>query len=205
MKQIQTILLVLLLAAVSVLYYLHFTGTSAKKSGATAALPTKEKKETAEMPLRIAYIDLDTIKERYEYFKLKNNEIEKEKQRIETEIQGGVNKLEKDRIDFLKRGESITQIEAENFQRDYQNRYQQLSVRRETLLNQHLSNQAKAFDDIQKKINDFLVEYNKSAGYQFIFSVGEGNLSLYYKDSTFDITREVVKGLNESYNKTRKK
>jgi outer membrane protein len=205
MKQLQTILLVLLLAAVSVLYYFQFSGTTGKKSSGSAPAQTEKNKGVAEMPLRIAYIDLDTIKEYYEYFKLKNNEIEKEKQRIETEIQGGVNKLEKDRIDFLKRGEAITQIEAENFQRDYQNRYQQLSVRRETLLNQHLSNQAKAFDEIQKKINDFLVDYNKSAGYQFIFSVGEGNLSLYYKDSTFDITREVVKGLNESFNKTRKK
>ena len=205
MKQLQTIILVLLLAAVAVLYYFHFSGTSAKKVKSSVAASGKESKGVAEAPLRIAYIDLDTIKEYYDYFKLKNSEIEKEKQRIETEIQGGVNKLEKDRVDFLKRGESITQIEAENFQRDYQNRYQQLSVRRESLLNQHLSNQAKAFDEIQKRINDYLVDYNKTAGYQFIFSVGEGNLSLYYKDSTFDITREVVKGLNESYNKTRKK
>jgi outer membrane protein len=205
MKHFQTILTVLLLAAVSVLYYFHFSGGEVKKNKAASANTGKEKKATAEMPVRIAYIDLDTIKEYYEYFRLKNDEIEREKQRIENEIQASVNKLEKDRVDFLKRGESITQIEAENFQRDYQNRYQQLGVRRETLLNQHLSNQAKAFDEIQKKINEFLEEYNKTAGYQFIFSVGEGNLSLYYKDSTFDITREVVKGLNESYKKTRSK
>jgi outer membrane protein len=71
--------------------------------------------------------------------------------------------------------------------------------KREQLLNQHLSNQSKALDEIQKKINDYLEEYNKTAGYQFIFSTGEGNLTLYYKDTTLNITAEVIEGLNERY------
>lgn len=203
MKQIQTILLVVLTAAVAVLYVLHFTGSSKKPVTATAKVETN--RDLASEQVRIAYIDLDTIKEHYVYFKLKNDEIEREKQRIENEIQGGVNKLEKDRIDFLKRGEAITQIEAENFQRDYQKRYEQLSLRRENLLNQHMSNQAKALDDIQKRINDYLKLYNETARYNFIFSTGEGNLSLYYKDSAFNITRDVLQGLNETYQQTKKK
>lgn len=193
----------MLTAAVAVLYVLHFTGSS-KKTG-TQPANVDPKRDPASEHVRIAYIDLDTIKAHYEYFKLKNDEIEREKQRIENEIQGGVNKLEKDRMEFLKRGEAITQIEAENFQREYQKRYEQLSMRRENLLNQHMNNQAKALDDIQKRINDYLEEYNKTAGYNFIFSTGEGNLTLYYKDAAFDITKEVLKGLNEAYQQSKKK
>ncbi|MFZ9719423.1 MAG: OmpH family outer membrane protein, partial [Chitinophagaceae bacterium] len=159
----------------------------------------KEKLNTpaaADSGFKLTYIDLDTINEYYELFRVKNEEIEKEKQRIENEIQSGVNKLEQDRINFLKKGESITQIEAEQFQRDYQNRYQQLGTRRESLLNQHLDHQAKALDEIQKNINDYLKEYNKDRKFHFIFSTGEGNLTLYYKDSAYNITREVLEGLN---------
>ncbi|HMO32002.1 MAG TPA: OmpH family outer membrane protein [Lacibacter sp.] len=204
MKQFQSILLVVLTLALGVLYFLHFkTGAAPKKAG-TPATNTSAAEPSPEQ-VRIAYIDLDTIKEYYTYFKLKNDEIDREKQRIENEIQGGVSKLEKDRMEFLKKGEAITQIEAENFQRDYQNRYQQLGVRRETLLNQHLNNQAKALDDIQKRINEYLKDYNQQAGYHFIFSTGEGNLTLYYKDSAYNITREVIAGLNEAYERTKKK
>lgn len=203
MKQIQTILLVVLAAAVAVLYVLHFSGASKKNQSPVA--PSGADRDPASEHVRIAYIDLDTIKEHYAYFKLKNDEIEREKQRIESDIQGSVNKLEKDRIDFLKRGEAITQIEAENFQRDYQKRYEQLSARRENLLNQHMNSQAKALDDIQKRINDYLELYNQKARYSFIFSTGEGNLTLYYKDSAFNITREVLKGLNEAYQQSKKK
>lgn len=184
-------LLGLLSLAIIVLYVLFFTSRSGNP------VP----KLVSDTPvngsaLKLAYIDLDTIKQYYDLFKLKNDEIEKEKQRIENEIQSGVNKLEQDRINFLKKGESITQIEAEQFQRDYQNRYQQLGTRRESLLNQHLDNQAKALDEIQKNINDYLKEYNKDRKYHFIFSTGEGNLTLYYKDSAYNITREVLEGLN---------
>jgi outer membrane protein len=111
--------------------------------------------------------------------------------------------LEKDRVDFFKRGASITQIDAENFQRQYQERYQQLGERRELLLNRHLENQARALDDIQQKISDYLSEYNKTAKYNFIFSTGEGNLTLYHKDSTLNITPQIVEGLNEAYKKSK--
>ncbi len=184
-------LLGILSLAIIVLYVLFFTSTKGNP-GQKLVSGTPANGSA----LKVAYIDLDTIKEYYDLFKLKNDEIEKEKQRIENEIQSGVNKLEQDRINFLKKGESITQIEAEQFQRDYQNRYQQLGTRRESLLNQHLNNQAKALDEIQKNINDYLKDYNKDRKYHFIFSTGEGNLTLYYKDSAYNITREVLEGLN---------
>ena len=200
MNKIQIGLFSILVAAVSVLFYLHFSGgKSQKKSELASKVGPLTDKEPQQ--LKVAYIDLDSLREHYEYFKLKNKELESEKVRIESEIENGLKKLENDRNNFASRGASITQEEMEKFQYDFQNRYQALGQRRETLLNQHLTNQNKALDDIQKRINDFLKEYNKKAGYNFIFSTGEGNLTLYYKDSAFDITTEVVAGLNEVYKK----
>ncbi len=203
MKQFQSILLILLSIAVAVLFFLQFSGKKGTQS--STKHNSKDSNVLVTQQLRVAYIDLDTIKEYYTYFKLKNDEIENEKQKIESEVQSGLGKLEKDRINFLKRGEAITQIEAEKFQQEYQNRYQQIGVKRENLLNQHLNNQAKALDDIQKRINDYLNDYNKTAKYNFIFSTGEGNLTLYYKDSAFNITKDVVKGLNSAYELSKKK
>jgi outer membrane protein len=191
-------LIFVLILAVSGLYYLHFTKSSPSKKEHKIS---KQSIHDTGSVLRLAYIDLDTIKEKYEYFKLKNTELAKEKQRIENEIEAGVQKLEADRNNFIKKGQSITQQEAEQFQMEFQTRYQALGEKREKLLNQHLSNQAKAMDDIQSKINVYLKEYNTTAGYHFIFSTGEGNLTLYYKDDSYNITQEVIEGLNEAYQK----
>jgi outer membrane protein len=204
MKNFQSILLYLVAAAVAILFVLHFSGKGGENNSRTKAV-SKDSNAVAPQQLRVAYIDLDTLQQYYEYFKLKNGEIEKEKQRIEEEIQRGLEKLERDRVDFLKKGNSITQVEAENFQRDYQNRYQQLQTRQQTLQNQHLGNQDKAIEDIKKRINEYLKEYNKTGKYSFIFSTQEANPTLYYKDTLFDITRDVIKGLNETYQQTKKK
>ncbi len=204
MKNFQSILLYILTAAVAVLFVLHFSGRGTNQNNIVKAVG---KDSTAVKPqqLRVAYIDLDTLQQYYEYFKLKNEEIEREKQRIEQEIQRGLEKLEKDRVAFLKKGNSITQVEAENFQRDYQTRYQQLQARQQTLQNQYLGNQDKAIDDIKKRIDEYLKDFNKTGKYNFIFSTQEANPTLYYKDTLFNITREVVKGLNEAYQRSKNK
>ena len=152
MKNFQTILLLLLTAAVAVLFVLHFS----EKKSPLETVKKSSNDTTSKSPeqLHVAYIDLDTIQKYYEYFKLKNADIERDKQRIENQIQSELNKLEKDRIEFLKKGQAITQLEAEKFQQEYQTRYQQIGQRQQTLQGQNLESQAKAIDDIQKKIND---------------------------------------------------
>ena len=202
MKSIQSILLWIVAAAVAVLYVLHF---SDKKPKQTANGPVKKDSvDAATQHIKVAYIDLDTIQKYYEYFKLKNDDIEREKTRFDNQIQAELNKLERDRVEFLKKGQAITQVEAERFQQEYQTRYQQIGQRQQTLQGQHLENQAKAIDDIQKRINEYLKEYNQAGKYNFIFSTQEGNPTLYYKDTAFNITPEVLKGLNEKYKQSKK-
>ncbi len=203
MKSIQSILLWIVAAAVAVLYVLHFSG---KKPTEVKRSSLVKDSATDELPqhIKVAYIDLDTIQKYYEYFKLKNDDIEREKARFDNQVQSELNKLERDRVEFLKKGQAITQVEAEKFQQEYQTRYQQIGQRQQTLQGQHLENQANAINDIQKRINEYLKEYNQTGKYNFIFSTQEGNPTLYYKDTAFNITTEVLKGLNEKYKQSKK-
>ncbi|TWI79067.1 periplasmic chaperone for outer membrane proteins Skp [Lacibacter cauensis] len=204
MKSLQSILLWVLLAAVAVLYVLHFSG--GKKATETKANIVVKDSAGNELPqhIKVAYIDLDTVQKYYEFFKLKNEELEREKNRYDNQIQSDLNKLERDRVEFLKKGQAITQVEAEKFQQEYQTRYQQIGQRQQTYQGQHLENQSRAIDEIQKKINEYLKEYNKTGKYNFIFSTQEGNPTLYYKDTAFNITTDVVKGLNDAYKQSKK-
>jgi len=59
--------------------------------------------------------------------------------------------------------------------------------------------QFKKLQDVKKKIEDYLKEYNKDKGYAFIFSSSPD--LMYYKDSAYDITPDVIKGLNILYKK----
>jgi outer membrane protein len=59
--------------------------------------------------------------------------------------------------------------------------------------------QFRKMQDVKKKIEDYLKEYNKDKGYAFVFSNSE-NL-MYFRDSSYDITQDVVNGLNKQYAK----
>ena len=59
--------------------------------------------------------------------------------------------------------------------------------------------QFKKLQDVKKKIEDYLKLYNKDKGYAFIFSSSPD--LMYLKDSVYDITPDVIRGLNELYKK----
>ena len=51
-------------------------------------------------------------------------------------------------------------------------------------------------DDIQKKLKEFLADYNKDKKYMYIFTTGTGLDYMVYKDSALNITSDVIKGMN---------
>jgi hypothetical protein len=108
-------------------------------------------------------------------------------------------------LSSLKKASYYT-VEAEKFQQEYQTRYQQIGQRQQTLQGQHLENQAKAIDDIQKRINEYLKEYNVEGKYNFIFSTHGRQpnallqrLSLqYYPSSSEGSQREITSNLRSN-------
>jgi outer membrane protein len=52
---------------------------------------------------------------------------------------------------------------------------------------------------VNRTIEEYLKEFNKDKGYTYILGYQEG--TIYYKDASYDITDEVLKGLNEKYKK----
>ena len=57
-------------------------------------------------------------------------------------------------------------------------------------------------NEIKSKIEEFLKEYNSTRHYTYIVSYEQG--LFYYRDSAYNITSDVVKGLNDKYKPTKK-
>jgi outer membrane protein len=57
----------------------------------------------------------------------------------------------------------------------------------------------KKMQEVNKTIEAFLKKYNADKGYSYILAYQPG--TIYYKDSTYDITSDVLKGLNDAYKK----
>lgn len=190
----QKIINIILAAAIAVLLFLQLKGGA---SSGNTAVPSDSASS-----LKVAYVDLDSIQSKYSYYKEKMEEFEKKKENADRDLNNAFQKIEGERIAFAKKGESITQAEYENFQRSYQAKMQNLEQQKMVLENNIAGEGVKAMDELKTKINDFLKEYNKKKGYSYIFSYSSALNVLFYKDTAYDITNEVVAGLNEAYKKT---
>jgi outer membrane protein len=76
--------------------------------------------------------------------------------------------------------------------------------RREAQLQDQLqSHQMEMTKLMRKQIEDFLAEYNKEKGYAYIFSYEPGFI-MYYRDSAYNVTGDVINGLNNKYTPKKK-
>ncbi len=155
--------------------------------------------------LKIAYVDLDSIDARFEFYKGKIEAFEKKKDGLDRQLNGAYQQLDKRRIDFLQKGNAITQAEADAFKKEYDQQLQYLeNQRRKT--EQDVQQEAMIMrDDIFKKINDYLSGYCEERGYTYVFSYSRNANIFLYEDPVFNITEEVIAGLNAMYKKEEKK
>ncbi|MCP9750721.1 OmpH family outer membrane protein [Ferruginibacter sp. HRS2-29] len=200
MKNLSLVLNIVLLAAVAFLYYHVFGGKSSVKNTPVKTAAAGDNGVVANRA-PIAYVELDSLNEKITYIKDKRKALEGEQKEIERQWQVDMKGLENQRDNFLKRGASITQEEAEKFQGQLYQQQQQIEAKKQSA-GQRLSQQSYEFmDDIQKKLKEFLNDYNKEKNYMYILTSGTGLDYMVYKDSTLNITSDVIKGMNEKLSK----
>ena len=196
MKNLSVILNVILIVAVGILYYLHFSGKSTgTKKSAMAAVPKAV--VTGNGQPVIAYVELDSLNENITYIRTKRKELEAEQKAIETEWESGYRGLEAKKDNCLKKGNAITQEMAQQFQGELLAEQQKIDEKKQSLSQRLNEKSYKFMDDIQKKLKDFLNEYNSQKNYTYIFTTGTGLDYMVYKDSSYNITADVIAGMNE--------
>ncbi len=199
MKHFSTILNVVLLLAVAFLYYHVFAAKKTTTAGVKTTASTASIKESVHAP--IAYVELDSLNEKIYYIKEKRKVLEAEQRSIESEWQSGYRGLENQKNNFLKKGDAITQQMAEQFQGELIQQQQKIDEKKQVMMQKLSERSYKFMDDIQKKIKDFLAEYNKEKNYTYILTTGTGLEYMMYKDSSLNITSDVVDGMNEKLKK----
>jgi len=197
MKRISTILSVLALVLTGVLFYLHFTHV--EKLDKISKVVVKADSSH----FRIAYFDIDSLQTHYLYFQDASSQIKAKESAITSELTSMQSNYQKKIREWQQKGPSMSQSEGEAAQREYAQMQQRYEQRQATLEQELQRHKMDMMNDVRKKIEDYLKEYNKEKGYAYIFSYEPGFM-LYYKDSLYDITSDVIKGLNESYKEKKK-
>ncbi len=191
MKNISIILNVVLLLAVAVLYYLHFSErtTSEEVSGRTAG-PIG--------PTSIAYINSDTLLKNYDFFKVAADQLEGKKDGLQAEYENRARGLETEIQSFQRNAQNMTIAQARAIEEDLVKKQQNLLRYQETLAQSLAQDEAKVNNELYDRVSEYLREYGKSHDFQLVLTYQKGSGVVYANDS-LNITDEVIKGLNEAY------
>lgn len=201
MKQLSLILNILLLVAVGVLFYFHFSAKQpdvTKKANPSSISPVKDSCTKGHL---VAYVELDSLYDNVTYIKQKQKELENEQESLGRQYQNAYAQLEQKKNNFLKKGNAITQQEAEEFQAKLYQEQQQIESEKQNQAQGLAAKRAKTMEEIQGSLKTFLNEYNSDRQFSYIFATGTGLDYILYKDSTHNITPDVIKGLNEQFSK----
>lgn len=196
-NQTATLLSALALLGVLILFILHFSGK--KTPGATTVTTTAD--GTPAPALQIAYVNIDSFETHYVYLKDKRETFEKKRNNMEAELQRSAAQFQNAMIAFQKKAQSgaLTQTEGEAEQRRLGQMQQSLESRQQTLEQQLMKEQTEFNEDLKRRLDDFLKDYNKNKGYDYIFSYSEGApLMLLFVNPALDITQEVIEGMNKA-------
>ncbi len=195
MKQFSIVLNVVLVIAVAFLYYLHFSG--GKNAGTSGANMNHNSRDTSfGKRMVIAYVELDSLNNNVAFISQRKRELEAEQKIIAQEYENAYRELTVLRDNFLKKGNSITQQEATEFQEKLGLKQQEIEQAKQQKSQKLAEKGARIMEDMQGKLKNFMNEYNKEKKYTLIFTTGTGLDYFLYKDSTLNITSNIVKGLN---------
>lgn len=176
-----------------------------KESEEPKSTPLQEQVQgPAANPFRIAYFEMDSIEANL----LIVREAKAKKSKMEEENDSRIGEMRKNlqqKFDYYQaqaQAGKLTATQSEAATAEMKRLDDEIRDRKQQMdsdLNDFVTrNQS----DIQKKIENFLKEYNKEKNYAYIF-VNERGL-FYYCDTAYNITADVIKGLNEQYSKNKK-
>ena len=186
---------VLLTIAAGYLLITHFT----KKKDSPIARDWKQDSLSASQPFRLAYFEMDSVQANAYMVKDVQAEIEKR----EKEYSGQLSQYEAAYRNKLQeyqqkeRGGTMTQADYEKAQLDLKQLEDRLKGKRQELDQQYQDFVMRSQLNLKKAIEEFISEYNKEKQYTYIVSYEQG--LFYYKDTVFNITADLVKGLNQQY------
>lgn len=148
---------------------------------------------------KIAYVEVDSIMTQYTFCKEYSKVLESKGNNIQKTLAAKQQQLQAAAANFQQKIQqnAYTREQAEAIQAGLQKQNNDLQV-----LNQRLSSEFQAeTDKFNKALHDslqhYLAIYNKDKKYSLIFSKQGDNLL--YADKAYDITNEVVAGLNKAY------
>jgi len=151
---------------------------------------------------RIAFFEMDSVDANFNRVKEVKAELGRKEDAINNELESLGKKFQQ-RLNFYQsKAATMTQAESESASQELRNLEETIKNRKDALNQEYSLYASEKMKELKKQIEDFIAEYNQTRNYSYIIAEEPG--LFYYKDSLYNITSDVISGLNERHRPSKK-
>jgi outer membrane protein len=152
----------------------------------------------------VVFINSDTLLANYAYFKAIQVKLRALSTQAQNEITTKGQAFQKEVAAYQKNANNLSPVQKAATEKKLAKKQEDLQA-----LNQNTSKQLQDIEasentTLYNRIADYLKTYTKTKGYKIVLTYSKSNPSMLYGDDSLDITKDVLVGLNDEYNKAGK-
>jgi outer membrane protein len=189
MKNLSLILNVVLLVAVGVLFYLHFSSGKPAAASSSSA-PAGD--------LKIAYINSDSVLKHYDYLEVNRQLLEDKTKKAEQDYRNRAISLQNEIAAYQRNVSSMTLGQVKATEEDLGKKQQNLQMYQQSLSQAMMEEEAKLNKALYDRITVYLKKIGDEKGYQVVLKFDPSS-DVLYAGQSLDISKDVIDGLNSEY------
>jgi len=191
MKNLSTVINAVLIVAVGILFFLHFSDGDKTEMKTIAGEGT------------VVYVNTDSLLSNYNFSVDLNEKFLKKQEDSKTNFNFKAQKLEKEAVEFQRKIQNkgfLNRERAEKAQRNLLEKKQNLEQLDRKLSAELMAEQNENSKRLFDSVTNYLKLYNTKHKFSMIISTTKGGTVLYSADG-LDITKDIIDGLNARYKK----
>ena len=170
-------------------------GTPTEKSTAPATTTTV----AADPTDKIAYVNSDTLSEKYQYFKDVRAKLEAKVKKAQSDLQAKGQAYQRELAEYQQKAATMSASERQATEERlvrHQNDLGRMDQNASTSIAQEEQTE---FTKVYTTITDHLKKHSEDKGYKLVLTYSKTNPAVLYADPKMDITSQVLEALNKEY------
>lgn len=152
----------------------------------------------------IVFVNSDTLLNKYVYFKEISAKIEEKGKKAQGELASKGQAFQREVAEYQKNANTLSADQRTSTEERLSRKQQELQSFNQNASAELQNEQAQENEKLYDKIAGFLKQYAKENGYKLILTYSKANPTVLFGDESLNITDDVVKKLNENYQKDKK-
>jgi outer membrane protein len=156
-------------------------------------------KPAAVKEVKTAYVDTSVLMKEYTAAKDLEAKYKAKGEEKGRQLEAEINRFKQEASNFQAQAQANGQEWAQKKGAELQKREQQLAYAQQALSQQLQQEGGTEMDSLVSGVKKTIKAYGKEKGYAYIYGTGDTNASILYAEDKFDITKEIIKLLNDKY------